>query len=103
MAVGERYLPPRVARLEIIRHHGLVHVHLLVRHPPAAAEVRPDCHWSHVKGSEWKDEVHDRHVLAVAEQGDVDADHERGREADRERGPGDELEPVRRHLSGIRL
>jgi hypothetical protein len=38
-------------------------------------------------------------VLAVAEQDDVGGGRERGREAEPERRPGDEVKPMRRHGS----
>jgi len=66
---------------------------------PRVKYARPDRWRAHVEGSERKDQVHDRHVLAVAEQRDGGGAHERRCEAERQR----QLEPMRRHLGSSGL
>src|SRR5207245_10393359 len=55
----------------------------------------------HVERGERKSEVHDRHVLPVAQHDDVGDDHERGREPESERHPCNELKPTRSHPQSL--
>src|SRR6184192_2891043 len=50
-----------------------------LRHPPSAREIRPESDRTHVERGERKGDVHDRHVLLVAQHDDVGDDDERGR------------------------
>ena len=62
---------------------------------PARNTPRADL--SPVERGERTDEVHDRHVLPVAQNDDVDDDDERGREPESERHPCEEVKPTRSH------
>src|SRR2546425_11252271 len=99
VAVRERHLPQRVARA--LFHPGRVRVHALAGHPPSTGEIRPQSDRPHVERGERKSEVHDRHVLPVAQHDDVGDDHERGREPESERHPCEELKPTRSHPQSL--